>query len=434
MPTSWLKRSVVLPLLIGLVAAACAPGSSNQGPTTGTVKLMTVWSGDELDTFKSVVAPWEAKTGNKVEIESSRDLDALLSTRVNSGDPPDLAAAPGPAVLTRFANQGKVKDLSKVLDMTKFNSEYAKVWADLGTVNGKLVEVFSWTAIKGLIWYNPKTWAANCYNVPKTWDDLTALQAKMKSNGDTPWCIAVESGAASGWAGSDWHKEIALSTVGPDVYDKWWQGKQTWSSPEIKSTWTTFGQILGPGDSNVYGGGNYIVNTAFGDVGNPMFATPPKCMMLNQASFITSFFQKANPSLKAGTDYTFFPLPDVKSQYAGAHVGSADAWSLFTDKPQAKDLIKYLTTAEAQAIWIKKGGKLSPNNKTHPADYPDDLTRQVAQLGLTAKIFRYDAGDLMPADMKQAYWTAILDFIKDQSKLDAILTRLDGVQKTAYTS
>lgn len=434
MLTSWFKRSLILPLLGALVVVACAPGSSNQGPTTGTVKLMTVWSGDELDTFKSVVAPWEAKTGNKVEIESSRDLDALLSTRVNSGDPPDLAAAPGPAVLTRFATQGKVKDLSKVLDMTKFNSEYAKVWSDLGTVNGKLVEVFSWTAIKGLIWYNPKTWAAKGYNVPKTWDDLTALQDKMKSSGDTPWCIAVESGAASGWAGSDWHKEIALSTVGPDVYDKWWQGKQAWSSPEIKSTWTTFGQILGPADSNVYGRANYIVNTAFGDVGNPMFATPPKCMMLNQASFITSFFQKANPNLKAGTDYTFFPLPDVKSQYAGAHVGSADAWSLFTDKPQAKDLIKYLTTAEAQAIWIKKGGKLSPNNKTNPADYPDDLTRQVAQLGLTAKIFRYDAGDLMPADMKQAYWTAILDFIKDQSKLDAILTRLDGVQKTAYTS
>jgi alpha-glucoside transport system substrate-binding protein len=394
---------------------------------------MTVWSGDELDTFKSVIAPWEARTGNKVEIESSRDLDALLSTRVNSGDPPDLAAAPGPAVLTRFANQGKVKDLTNVLPAS-FKSEYAKVWVDLGTVNGKLVEVFSWAAIKGLVWYNPKTWTAKGYTVPKTWDDMIALQSKMSANGDKPWCMAVESGAASGWAGSDFHKEIALSTVGPDVYDKWWLGKQTWTSPEIKSTWTTFGQILGPGDANVYGGGNFIVNTAFGDVGNPMFANPPKCMMLNQASFITSFFQKANPNLKAGEDYQFFPLPDVKSTYAGAHVGAADAWSLFTDKPQAKELMKYLVTAEAQSIWVKKGGKLSPNNKTALTDYPDDLTRSIAKILLEAKIFRYDAGDLMPADMKQAYWTAILDFIKDQSKLDSILARLDAVQKSAYTS
>jgi alpha-glucoside transport system substrate-binding protein len=434
MPARLLKRSLILPLLVALVAAGCAPGSSNQGTTTATVKLMTVWSGDELATFKSVVAPWEARTGNKVEIESSTGLDALLSTRVNSGDPPDLAAAPGPAVLTRFANQGKVKDLAKVLDTAKLNSEYSKAWIDLGTVQGKLVEVFSWAAIKGLVWYNPKTWKAKGYTVPTSWTELTALQSKMAANGDKPWCMAVEDSAATGWAGSDFHKEIALSAVGPDVYDKWWQGKQTWSSPEIKSTWTTFGQILGPGDSNVYGGANYIVSTAFGNVGIPMFASPPKCMMLNQASFITSFFQKANPSLKAGEDYTFFPLPDVTSQYAGAHVGAADAWSLFTDKPQAKDLLKYLVTAEAQAIWVKKGGKLSPNNKTNPADYPDDLTRSIAKILVDTKILRYDAGDLMPADMKQAYWTAILDFIKDQSKLDAILTRLDGVQKTAYTT
>jgi alpha-glucoside transport system substrate-binding protein len=434
MPARLLKRSLILPLLVALVAAGCAPGSSNQGTTTATVKLMTVWSGDELATFKSVVAPWEARTGNKVEIESSTGLDALLSTRVNSGDPPDLAAAPGPAVLTRFANQGKVKDLSKVLDTAKLNSEYSKAWIDLGTVQGKLVQVFSWAAIKGLVWYNPKTWKAKGYTVPTSWSELTALQSKMAANGDKPWCMAVEDSAATGWAGSDFHKEIALSAVGPDVYDKWWQGKQTWSSPEIKSTWTTFGQILGPGDSNVYGGANYIVSTAFGNVGIPMFASPPKCMMLNQASFITSFFQKANPSLKVGEDYTFFPLPDVSSQYAGAHVGAADAWSLFTDKPQAKDLLKYLVTAEAQAIWVKKGGKLSPNNKTNPADYPDDLTRSIAKILVETKILRYDAGDLMPADMKQAYWTAILDFIKDQSKLDAILTRLDGVQKTAYTT
>ena len=129
----------------------------------------------------------------------------------------------------------------------------------------------------------------------------------MAANGDKPWCMAVESGAASGWAGSDFHKEIALSTVGPDVYDKWWQGKQTWSSPEIKSTWTTFGQVLGSNDSNVYGAADKIITTNFGNVGDPMFQNPPKCMMLNQASFITSFFQKANPNLKAGDELSIVP-------------------------------------------------------------------------------------------------------------------------------
>jgi alpha-glucoside transport system substrate-binding protein len=353
---------------------------------------------------------------------------------VAAGNPPDLAAAPSPTLLTRFALQGKVVPLDNVIDTNKLKAEYAKSWIDLGTVNGKLVQVFSWAALKGLVWYNPKVWAAKGYTVPKTWDEMIAVQNKIKSDGTTPWCMAVESGAATGWAGSDFHKEIALSLVGGDVYDKWWQGKQKWSSPEIKSTFTTFGQVLGPGDANVYGGANYIINTNFGEVGTPMFQTPPKCYMLNQASFITDVFVKANPNLKAGTDFNFFPLPDASPKYAGAHVVAGDAWSMFKNTPQAKALLQYLVTAEAQAIWVKRGGKISPNNKTNVADYPDDITRSLAKILVETKIGKYDAGDLMPADMKNAYWGAILDFIKDQSKLDSILTKLDGVQKTAYTS
>jgi alpha-glucoside transport system substrate-binding protein len=427
-----LKRSLILPLLVALVAAGCAPGSSNT--PSKPVKVLGVWSESEQKSIIAVLDAFTAKTGIKVQFESGgRDLDALLSTRVGAGDPPDLAAAPGPAVLTRFANQGKVKDLSTVIDMNKLKSEYAPVWIDLGTIQGKLVQVFSWVAVKGLIWYNPKVFQAKGYTVPKTWDELIALQTKIKASGTTPWCIAIESGGDSGWAGSDFHKELVLGQVGPDIYDKWWQGTQKWTSPEIKSTWTTFGQVLGPNDSNVYGGANQIVNTAYGDVGNPMFgSSPPKCNLINQASFITDFFVKANPSAKAGEDFDFFPMPAANPKYDGARVGAADAWSLFTDSPGAKELVKYLVTAEAQSIWVKRGGKLSPNKTLSLSDYPDEVSRRVAKSLVDTKVFRYDAGDLMPSDMKHAYWTGIIAFIQNQNNLDTILATLDKVQATAY--
>ena len=420
-----------------VLTVACAPGAtSNNSSSTkgGTVTILGVWSDGELDSFNAVLQPFEQQTGIDVQFIASRDQDAILTTEVAAGDPPDLAAAPSPSLLTRFAQQGKLVDLGKVIDMNSFKSTYSQGWIDLGTVNGKLVEVYSWSAMKGLVWYDPAVWSQKGYQVPKTWDDLIALQTKMKSNGDTPWCMAVESGAASGWAGSDFEKEIQLSTSGPSVYDNWWQGKQKWTSPEVKKAWTTFGTILGPNDSNVYGGANYIINTNFGDVGNPMFQNPPKCMMLNQASFITSFFTKANPNLKAGTDYNFFPLPDVDPQYAGSHVVAGDAWSMFHDTPQARALLKYLLTADAQAIWVKRGGKLSPNKDVPLTAYPDDLSKSIAQNLTETKIAKYDAGDLMPSDMKNAYWSAILSFIKDQSQLDSILANLDKVQSTAYTS
>jgi alpha-glucoside transport system substrate-binding protein len=107
---------------------------------------------------------------------------------------------------------------------------------------------------------------------------------------------------------------------------------------------------------------------------------------------------------------------------------------MFHDTPQARELIKYLVTPEAQTIWVKRGGKLSPNKSTNLSDYPDDLTRSIAKILVETKIFRYDAGDLMPSDMKKAYWKGIISFIQDQNKLDSILADLDKVQATAYTT
>jgi alpha-glucoside transport system substrate-binding protein len=423
--------TLALSILAVLVAVACSTGSTSD---KGTVHVMTQWTGSEQASFFAVIKPWQDQTGIKIAYEASRDQDALLTTRVAAGNPPDLAAAPSPAVLSKFATQGKVIPLDNIIDVTALKAQYSQSWIDLGTINGKLYQVFSWGSLKGLIWYNPKNFAAKKYQVPTSWDSLMALQTQIKSGGSFPWCIALENGAASGWPGSDWVKEIVLSQAGPTVYDSWWQGKTKWTDPAIKAAWKTWGTVLGPNDSNVYGGKQAMAATAFGDGGTPMFANPPKCYMHNQASFITDFFVKAVPTLKAGVDFNFFGLPDISSQFAGAHVVSGDAWSMFKDTPQARSLIKYLATAPAQDIWVKRGGKIALNNQVSVDDYPDALSKSTAQILVATKIGKYDAGDLMPSVMKNAYWKAVLDFANNQSNLDSILANLDKIQATAYTS
>ncbi len=54
---------------------------------------------------------------------------------------------------------------------------------------------------KSLVWYPKKAWDAAGYQVPQTWDELLALTQQIADDGDTPWCIGIESGAATGWAG-----------------------------------------------------------------------------------------------------------------------------------------------------------------------------------------------------------------------------------------
>lgn len=427
------RRSLILSVAAVFTAVACGTSSTQNA---GSVKVVATWSGQEQANFFAVLKPWEDQTGIKVNYTSTRDEDAVLTSSVAAGNPPDLAAAPSPQLLVTFAKQGKVIALNSFIDMNSLQANTADSWIKLGEPlgDGKLYQIYSWGAVKGLIWYSPKSFQSKGYNVPKSWDDLVSLQTQIKGGGTTPWCITVESGAATGWAASDWLKEIVLSQAGPDVYDKWVAGTQKWSSPEIKQAFQTFGKILGPSDSNVYGGATYIVATNFGDVGTPMFQNPPKCYMLNQASFITSFFTSANPQLQPVTDFNFFPLPDINSQYAGAHVVAGDAWSMFKDTSQARSLIKYLTTADAQAIWVKKGGKLAVNKQVPLSDYPDQLSKESADIIVNTKIGRYDATDNMPADMKNAAWADLVKFIQNQNQLDAILAHLDSVQASAYKS
>ena len=425
-------RALAIALGAAMLAVACG-SSTAAGP--GTVSVLAEWSGQEQANFEAVLKPFMDQTGIKVTYESTRDLTAVIKTRVAAGNPPDLAGVPNPQLLSQFAGQNKLVPLDGVLDMTALKQNYSQGWIDLGTYQGKLYQVYSWVSLKGLVWYNPKTFQAKGYAVPTNWDGMISLQNQIKSTGVTPWCIGLKSGGADdGWPGSDWLKEIVLSQSGPTVYDNWVAGKQKWTSPEIKSAFTTWGTILGPNDANAYGGAIQIAATSFKTSGDGLFTKPPKCYMHNQASFITSFFTSDNPSVKPVTDFNFFPLPDVSSQFTGAHVVAGDSWGLFHDSAAARKLLQYLTTAEAQAIWVKAGGKLSPNKQTPLDDYPDPLSKESAQLLVSTQIAKYDATDNMPADMRTAAWQAVLKFVQNQNNLDTILANLDKVQATAYSS
>jgi alpha-glucoside transport system substrate-binding protein len=399
------------------------------------VTVLAAWSGPEQASFDAVLKLFTAQTGIKVDYTSTQDEAAVLKTTVAAGNPPDLAATLNPQLLRQFAQQGKVVPLNGVVDMTALQSNYAKAWLDLGEPlnDGKLYELYTSVSIKGLVWYDPKMFQSQSYNVPTTWQGLLDLQNQIQASGTTPWCLGLHTGGADeGWPASDWLEEIVLGQSGPDVYDKWVAGTQKWTSPEITLAFETFGAILGSGDGDVYGGKSQALSASFKTAGDPLFTTPPKCYMYNQPPSVTGFFTADNPTVLPITDFNFFALPDVTAQFAGAHVVAGDGFSMFHDTPQARRLIQFLTTADAQVIWVKQGGKLSPNRLTPQNAYPDQISMEMAQILGNSQTVRYDATTLMPSSMTYAARKALLQYVTDQNNLDKILAGLDKVQQTAY--
>jgi alpha-glucoside transport system substrate-binding protein len=398
----------------------------------GNVTVLGTWTGDEQDSFMAMVKPFEDQTGVKVQYEGTRDLNAVLTTRTQGGNPPDLAGVPGPGQMAEFARAGKVIDLSGIIDQNALKTEYAQDWINLGTVNNKLVGIFIKAAVKGSIWHNPKNIQKFMTGQPpKTLDELMQLSQKIADSGTAPWCIGLESGAASGWPGVDWLDDYVLRTAGSNTFNQWWQGKVAWTSPEIKGAWQMWGQIVG-NEKMVYGGRATMLSTPFGDAGNPMFANPPQCYMHHQGSFITDFFVKANTSLKPVEDFNFFPFPDIKPENSNSLVVAGDLFSMFKDTPQSRALINYLTSPQAQSIWVKRGGALSPDKAVGVDQYPDAISKQLAQALTSAKNVVFTSADQMPDAMTTAFRKGILDFIQSPNNLDSILASLDRTRADAY--
>jgi len=420
--------SAVILLTVGALAlAGCSGGGGNANDTDlkgKTVNVIGTWGGDEQAAFLKMVAPWEQQTGAKVKYTGTRDINTVLTTGVASGVLPDLAGLPGPGQMAEFAKNGSLKPLDNVLDIKTYQSQTAPALTKLGQTDGKTYGVFIKSAVKGLIWFNPKLHDYTS-SPPKTWDDLTSQAQANKGNAQATWCLGIESGAASGWPGTDWIEDLVLRTAGPDNYTKWYNGQLKWSDPMVKKAFDLYAsQVVG----QTYGGGKNANATNFGNAGDPLFASPPGCQFLHQASFITGFSQfKAHQS---GTDYNFFSFPDIDPQYSGAVEGAGDLFGMFHDTAAAKSLMKYLVTAQAQDVWVKIGGALSANKNA--TDYPDDISKRSAQILANAKSFVFDASDSMPQAMNDGFTRAMVALTNGSKTVDQTLADLDAVQKDAY--
>jgi alpha-glucoside transport system substrate-binding protein len=139
--------------------------------------------------------------------------------------------------------------------------------------------------------------------------------------------------------------------------------------------------------------------------------------------------------LVPGEDFDFFFFPPISEEFGTPALGGADLFVLFSDKPEAQQLMEFLTQPEALTGWLEGGGSGIATNREFPLDnYPDALTRRSAEILQQATAFRFDASDLMPGDVNQAFWTGTLDFVQNPDNLPQILETIEGIAQTAYPS
>ena len=394
----------------------------------GSISIMVLWSGTELEAFQKVVDQFQSTTGIKVQVESvGRDLPTILITRYEAGNPPDLAVMPNPGQMAEFVARGGLVPVEGFVDL----SQFPKAFVDLAKVGEHVYGVFISADLKSLVWYNPDALYAEGLAPADSWDELMYITEALASRGKVPWAVGLESGAASGWPGTDWIEDIMLRTAGPDLYDAWVAHEIPWTHPAVRRAFELFGAIV-KNDAYVYGGTTGALSINFGDSPAALWDEPPGAYLHRQATFIKSFIANAHPELDLDRDVSFFVFPPIDPKWGTPLLGAGDLISAFRDTPEVEAFLKYLGSAEAQAIWCGALGKLATNVNVDPSIYPDALTAQAAEILKGAQIFRFDGSDLMPAAVGAgAFWTGVLDYVSGVP-LDTVLENIEAAAQEAY--
>ncbi|MFD6423725.1 ABC transporter substrate-binding protein [Streptomyces sp. NPDC060198] len=379
----------ILCVCLVLVASGVYAGVRWARGPQGSVTLLANWSGEERAQFEEhVIEPFEKKYRIDVIYQGSSALSQVLAADIAAGDPPDVAVLPGPGELLTYAAEGRLHPLDGLFDP----GQYDRFWAPEISVGDEDPHTY-WlpvkTGLKSMVWY----------------------AGPVPSPGAAPgrWCLGMESGATSGWPGTDWVEDILLQQAGPQVYEEWADGKLPWADDAVRKAWTTWADMVGAGS------GERIEKALVTDFAD----TCPPNRLEHQGSFRAETWRQV-----AGSDFAH--SSDVLAspgRNAGAWEVSGDLAAVLDPTPEAEQLIRFLADPSTALP------EYAANRAAPSADGQDETERRIASiLRGTDGIRCWDASDAMPRATRDAFHLAVLRHLVAPGELDDRLEELEELR------
>ncbi len=393
-------------------AAAASQGTDAEvNPLAGTAVRVTgpERSPEEAGALQAALDEFGDANDMTIFYVGSADWEAEINVQLEAGNPPDISIFPQPGKLADFAREGYVLELpSDVLASVQSNWDQPAL--EFGIVDGAQYGVPNKNDLKSLVWYQPARFEANGYEIPNTLEEFVELATQMIADGNTPLCVGIESGQATGWAFTDWVEDMMLRRHDVATYDAWVAGDLPFASDEVSGVieevlalWNTPGMV--------YADGGSIASTAFQANGEPL--VNGDCMMHRQASFFSAFFPEGTPAAdgsEGAVDVFYFPEGSTGRPVlaAGTLAGA------FNDSPEVWAVMEYFGSPEfanaRQRVQLElKGGDLSGFNTANTNSDRSlwaPLEQSFQQILADAEVLRFDGSDLMPADVGAGtFWT-----------------------------
>ena len=412
-----------------LLLAALGMAATLSAATAQVTVFGAFTDASEVDAVNAGFAQLEEATGIDVTYEGASDFEILVNTRIEAGDPPDIACFPQPGLMNRFSD--RIVDVTSFIERSTLEERYLPGLVDIATAydgSDKVLGVWMRVVVKSLVWYSPQMFDDFGYEVPQTWEELLALSDQIVADGGVPWSVSMESGAATGWVGTDWIEDIMLRTTSLENYDAFTvpsspDERLMFDSPEVKRAWELMGDVMLE-DGYVLGGTDRILGVSFFDTGVPI--VEDQAFMTKMGSFMPPWLGDRLDGLEIAPDgdLWYFAFPSIDEEYGNPVLISGDVCSMFVDTPEARQVMEYMTQPEFLEPGIEAGVFVSPVSSVDPSVYREQ-ERGLAEILANADSVRFDGSDLQPAQVGAgSFWQGIVDYIQG-TDIDTALNSID---------
>jgi alpha-glucoside transport system substrate-binding protein len=152
---------------------------------------------------------------------------------------------------------------------------------------------------------------------------------------------------------------------------------------------------------------------------------PPGCWLHQMANFQANFLPKGS----VGRETDVFPFPHPTNGFGSAMLGGGDMVGAYADRPEVREVVRFILSPEYGVEWARRGGFLSANRRFDVENYPP-FWRDLAGLldaAFAADALRFDGSDLMPLEVQLSFDEAMLEYLAEgPASLDGVLAELDA--------
>jgi multiple sugar transport system substrate-binding protein len=350
--------------------------------------IYALWTGAEQHNFEQVLGNFSQNTGIQYAYYGQTTSDLLISVPPQLAAPPydvDVLIIPWPDWISQNSPY-----LTPVTDLVTQSQFPANIISPVKSGDTLWAAPFKLSGKPGF-WYRPSFFQANSLTVPTTYDEFknTLLPAIKAIPGiEQPIASGVDA-QGLGWPLSDTTEAFIMGLGGYQLQLDLITGPsvRNWTDPQVESVFTDLTDLLAAGYFSPPAEWESQLAKLWSGAYGIYF----------QGSFVTTLPEVEDPS-----DFAFFPFPGTNGVS-----GSIDYAVITKEAPhldQAKQLVQYMATADAQAILVKQGGALATNTGVPASAYTTVDKSVVDFMGSPGITIVPDLDDTIGGSWQTTFW------------------------------